>query len=146
MVKRKSKRISPPERKGKGHATIKSDESVYGVPVPVSLHEAIENERGTLGKAASILRCLAISLEYDDMPSEEGPHYPDVADIACMLVRQACNGLDSVTLKSRVMRDRGRLRHARRQTPERVSVTPASPNTAGGHTTSTMSGEDHGSR
>jgi hypothetical protein len=89
---------------------------VYGADVPEILYEAIENERGTLAKAESILRCLAISLE-SDMPSATGPYYPDVAEIAYKLVAQALNGLDSLKLKNCVMRDRNMGKDAPSLTP-----------------------------
>jgi hypothetical protein len=146
MAKRKSARVSQEDGKGKLHATTKPEEPVYGVYVPESLHEAIENERGTLSKAESILRCMAISLEYDDMPSGDGPHYPDVAEIACRLVRQALNGLDSLTLRNCVMRDRGMLKGAQKSTPERPSTTSASPNTARRLNATIIRGDEHGSR
>jgi hypothetical protein len=65
MVKSKSARASRRDRNGKRRTTPKLEEPVYGIHVPEALHEAIENERGTLAQAVSILRCLAISLESD---------------------------------------------------------------------------------
>ena len=105
MVKSKSARVPQRDPNGKRHATTKLEEPVYGVDIPETLYEAIENERGTLAKAASVLRCLAISLE-SDMPCENGPYYPDVAEIAYKLVAQALDGLDSLNLRNCVMRDK----------------------------------------
>ena len=105
MVKSKSARVPQLDPIGKRHATTKLEEPVYGVDIPETLYEAIENERGTLSKAKSILRCLSISLEYGS-PSTPEPYYPDVAEIAYKLVAQALNGLDSVNLSNCVMRDR----------------------------------------
>jgi hypothetical protein len=82
-----------------------SVEQVYGVPVPKGLHEAIETERGNLSKAESVLGCLAIAMEYE-ADSVDGPHYPDVAQIARDLVRQSINGLDSLVLQQRLLRNK----------------------------------------
>jgi hypothetical protein len=80
-----------------------SEEHVYGVAVPEGLHEAIEDERGNLSKAESLLGCLAIAMEYE-ADFVNGPHYPDVAELARELVRQSINGLDSVMLQRRLSR------------------------------------------
>jgi len=80
-------------------------EHVYGVPVPEGLHEAIEIERGNLSKAESVLGCLAIAMEYE-ADSVSGPYYPDVAQLARELVRQSINGLDSLTLQQRLLRNK----------------------------------------
>jgi hypothetical protein len=69
------------------------------------LHEAIEDERGNLSKAESVLGCLAIALEYEG-DSANGPHYPDVAELARELVRQSINGLDSLVLQRRLSKNR----------------------------------------
>jgi hypothetical protein len=69
------------------------------------LRDAIETERGSLTKAESLLDCLAISMEYDDCSGRgDGPHYPDVAHVACDLIRRTIDGLDSVTLERLVRR------------------------------------------
>jgi hypothetical protein len=80
-------------------------EHAYGVPIPEGLHEAIETERGNLSKAESVLGCLAISMEYD-ADSVNKPYYPDVAQLARELVRQSINGLDSLTLQQRLLRNK----------------------------------------
>jgi hypothetical protein len=83
----------------------RSAEHVYGVPVPEGLHEAIEIERGNLSKAESVLGCLAISMEYET-DSADGPYYPDVAQLARELVRKSINGLDSLVLQQRLLRNK----------------------------------------
>jgi hypothetical protein len=83
---------------------------VYGVPVPPGLHDAIETERGNLSKAESLLGCLAIAMEYET-DSVKGPYYPDVAQLARELVRQSINGLDSLVLEQRLMRNRIKEEH-----------------------------------
>jgi hypothetical protein len=82
-----------------------SEEHVYGVPVPEGLHEAIETERDNLSMAESVLGCLAISMEYE-ADSVTGPYYPDVAQLARELVRKSINGLDSLTLQQRLLRNK----------------------------------------
>jgi hypothetical protein len=77
----------------------------YGLPVPPALHEAIETERQNLSKADSVLRCLVISMQHEPDVAN-GPYYPDVAEIARDLVRQAVNRLDSLTLEKRLLRNR----------------------------------------
>jgi hypothetical protein len=69
------------------------------------LHDAIETERGNLSKAESVLGCLAIAMEYET-DSVNGPHYPDVAELARELVRQSINGLDSLVLQQRLQRNK----------------------------------------
>jgi hypothetical protein len=73
--------------------------------VPEGLHEAIEIERANLSKAESVLGCLMISMEYD-ADSANKPYYPDVAQLARELVRQSINGLDSLSLQQRVLRNK----------------------------------------
>jgi hypothetical protein len=80
-------------------------EHPYGVPVPEGLHEAIEIERSNLSKAESVLGCLAISMEYDT-ESANKPYYPEVAQLARELVRQSINGLDSLVLQQRLLRNK----------------------------------------
>jgi hypothetical protein len=80
-------------------------EHPYGVPVPEALHEAIEMERDNLSTAESVLGCLAISMEYE-ADSVNGPYYPDVAQLARELVRKSINGLDSLTLQQRLLRNK----------------------------------------
>jgi hypothetical protein len=80
-------------------------EHPYGVPVPEGLHEAIETERDNLSTAESVLGCLAISMEYE-ADSVTGPYYPDVAQLARELVRKSINGLDSLTLQQRLLRNK----------------------------------------
>src|SRR5258708_82372 len=102
MVKRPlASRVQRKSRRAKAQ----SAEHVYGAPVPKGLHDAIETERGNLSKAESVLGCLAIAMEYET-DSVNGPHYPDVAELARELVRQSINGLDSLVLQQRLQRNR----------------------------------------
>ena len=77
-------------------------ENVYGVPVPESLHEAIEVERDNLSKVEALLACMAASMECQSNPLS-GPYYPDVVQIARELVERSINGLDPFTLKRRLL-------------------------------------------
>jgi hypothetical protein len=92
-------------RRDRNNNKTRSGEHVYGVPVPEALHEAIEIERGNLSKAESVLGCLAISMEYET-DSVNGPYYPDVAQVALEMVRKSINGLDSVVLQQRLLRNK----------------------------------------
>jgi len=102
MVKRPL--ASRVQRKAR-QAKAQSAEHVYGMPVPEGLHDAIEAERGNLCKAESVLGCLAIAMEYET-ESSNGPHYPDVAELARELVRQSINNLDSLVLQQRLLRNK----------------------------------------
>jgi hypothetical protein len=86
-------------------AKTQSVEHVYGVPVPEGLHEAIEIERENLSRAESVLGCMAISMEYDADAADK-PYYPDVAQLARELVKRSINGLDSLTLQQRLLRNK----------------------------------------
>lgn len=84
---------------------VGSTETVYGVPLPEGLHDAIEMERANLSRAESLLGCLAASMEYQT-DSADTPYYPDVARLARELVRQSINGLDSLALEGHLLRDK----------------------------------------
>jgi hypothetical protein len=86
-------------------SAAKTRDLVYGVPVPEALHEAIENERSNLSKAESVLGCLAIAME-NETDSVNRPYYPDVAQVARELVKKSINGLDSLVLQRRLLRDK----------------------------------------
>jgi hypothetical protein len=100
-----TRRLASRVRQNPQRAKTNPDEHVYGVPVPEGLHEAIEAERGNLSKAESVLGCLTIAMEYET-DSVDGPHYPDVAQIAREMVRQSINNLDSLVLHQRMLRNK----------------------------------------
>src|SRR3979490_1477497 len=100
-----TRRLSSKVRRNARQARGQSAEHVYGVPVPEGLHDAIENERDNLSKAESVLGCLAIAMEYE-ADSVNGPYYPDVAQLARELVRKSINGLDSLALQQRLLRNK----------------------------------------
>jgi hypothetical protein len=95
-ARRSAKRLSP--------------QSGYGLPIPQELHEAIEVQRGNLAKAESVLGCLVTSMEYET-DSVNRPYYPDVAQLARELVKEAINGLDSLMLQRHLLRDKVREQH-----------------------------------
>ena len=102
-----SRRLASRTRRGRHEGRIKARplEHAYGVPVPEGLHEAIETERGNLSKAESVLGCLVTSMEYET-EARNKPYYPDVAQLARELVRQSINGLDSLVLQQRLLRNK----------------------------------------
>jgi hypothetical protein len=100
-----TRRLSSGVRRNARQAKAQSVEHVYGVPVPEGLHDAIETERDNLSKAESVLGCLAIAMEYETN-SVNGPYYPHVAQLAREMVRQSINGLDSLALEQRLLRNK----------------------------------------
>jgi hypothetical protein len=101
-----TRRTASKARRGRHHK-VPAEDPVYGVPVPEALHEAIENERSNLSRAEAVLGCLAISMESQPDPVN-GPYYPEVAQLARELVRQSINGLDSLTLQKRLLKNKVR--------------------------------------
>jgi hypothetical protein len=66
------------------------------------LEKAIEIERRRLGRAQSILGCLAIALDEEFPGSEATPHYADVAEAIRDMMNCAIERLDSVNLAKRL--------------------------------------------
>jgi hypothetical protein len=60
---------------------------------------AIETERDNLSRAEALLGCLKIAMEYGER-SYKGPYYPDVAEIARLMVRKSISALDPINLPS----------------------------------------------
>ena len=102
-----SQRLASKTRRARNPGGTKAQpvEHAYGVTMPEGLHEAIETERGNLSKAESVLGCMVISMEYDT-DSVNKPYYPDVAQLAREMVRRSINGLDSLTLQQRLLRNK----------------------------------------
>lgn len=105
MARQRSASLPPKHR----HRPCKSATStdVYGLPLPESLHDAIEAERDNLSKAESLLGCLSAAMQQESH-SAGGPFYPDVADMARDLVRQSINRLDSLALQQTLLRNKVR--------------------------------------
>jgi hypothetical protein len=57
------------------------------------LQDMIQAELGNLGKVESVLRCLAHSMEYRSL-DPESPYYPDIAEVACDLLKRSLADLD----------------------------------------------------
>ena len=68
------------------------------------LQEAIENERGELTRAESVLGCLAFALLYSDWITENPPDYASVAEIARRIVGDSVRRLDSVYVNPLIKR------------------------------------------
>jgi hypothetical protein len=58
------------------------------------LQEMIRAELGNLGRLESVLRCLAHSMEYRSSADHESPYYPDIAEVACDLLKRSLVDLD----------------------------------------------------
>ena len=58
------------------------------------LQEMIRAELGNLGRLESVLRCLAHSMEYRSSDHHESPYYPDIAEVACDLLKRSLVDLD----------------------------------------------------
>lgn len=73
------------------------------VDLPKRVRAAIDAERRLLQKAASVLGCLVIALEYEgDSGGIDDPDYSDVARVACGMVTEAVSRLESVGSSSRL--------------------------------------------
>jgi hypothetical protein len=57
------------------------------------LQEMIQAELRNLGRAESVLRCLALSMDYEPL-NPESPYYPDVVEVAGDLVKRSLVDLD----------------------------------------------------
>jgi hypothetical protein len=81
-----------PRRRGASRACAKSKDSQQKIAL-----DAIETERDNLSRAESLLRCLIIAMENEEM-SSRGPYYPDVAEMAREILRKSINALDPIYL------------------------------------------------
>ena len=57
------------------------------------LQEMIQAELRNLGRAESVLRCLALSMDYEPL-DPESPYYPDVVEVVGDLVKRSLADLD----------------------------------------------------
>jgi hypothetical protein len=73
-----------------------SEVAVRGVRIRVRgrLRDMIQAELGNLGRLESVLRCLAHSMEYQSSDDHESPYYPDIAEVACDLLKRSLADLD----------------------------------------------------
>jgi hypothetical protein len=103
--RRSSNTFRPGNRRLTTPDDVQNSEHVYGVPVPESLHEAIEAERDNLSKVEALLACIAVSLDYRNDPLE-GPYFPAVTQLARELVARSIDGLDPGVLRERLLRNK----------------------------------------
>lgn len=78
-----------------------------------TIEQAIENERGRLSHAQSVLKCLRNALLHAEDSNGGEPGYAEVAEIALKLIRESVHRLDSVYLRTLTTTKR------RAQTPRR---------------------------
>jgi hypothetical protein len=73
-----------------------SEVAAGGVRIRVQgrLRDMIQAELGNLGRLESVLRCLAHSMEYQSSDDPESPYYPDIAEVACDLLKRSLVDLD----------------------------------------------------
>jgi len=73
-----------------------SEVAVRGVHIRMRgrLRDMIQAELGNLGRLESVLRCLAHSMEYQSSDDPESPYYPDIAEVACDLLKRSLADLD----------------------------------------------------
>jgi hypothetical protein len=71
------------------------------VPDPVkAVTAALEAERGRLMNAEALLHCVVLAMNETDPSDGQGPYYQGVLGIACDLLSQAINQLDSVRMRA----------------------------------------------
>lgn len=75
------------------------------VPNLDALGDTIEEERARLMEAHSMLNCVAIAMDTEDVNPGDGPHYPTLIETACDLINKSICRLDAVNL-GRAMKTR----------------------------------------
>jgi hypothetical protein len=60
------------------------------------LQEMIQAELRNLGRAESVLRCLALSMDYEPLLESQVPYYPDVVEVVGDLVQRSLVDLDAL--------------------------------------------------
>lgn len=88
---------SVPTALAQGPITLKPGSAVAGrgarVRVRGRLQEMIQAELRNLGRAESVLRCLALSMDCEPL-DPESPYYPDVVEVVGDLVKRSLADLD----------------------------------------------------
>jgi hypothetical protein len=56
----------------------------------------IQAELRNLGRAESVLRCLALSMDYEPLFESQAPYYPDVVEVVGDLVQRSLVDLDAL--------------------------------------------------
>ena len=75
------------------------------IPNLDALEDTIEEERARLMEAHSILNCVAIAMDAEDVSPEGGPHYPTLIETASDLINESIRRLDTANL-GRAMKTR----------------------------------------
>lgn len=75
------------------------------------LLEVIEAERTRLMQAESLLQCLLVALE-DEEVETRGPYYPQVIELARELLTRSIDHLDSLRLRPLIEQARGEKAYA----------------------------------
>lgn len=68
------------------------------IPSFADLEDGIEEERARLMQAHSILSCVSIAMDVEDVSPAQGPHYPTLIEKACDLINESISRLDAVHL------------------------------------------------
>jgi hypothetical protein len=94
--RRKTPSAPTPPAQGPITRTPGSEVAARGVRIRMQgrLQEMIRAELGNLGRLESVLRCLAHSMEYRSSDDHESPYYPDIAEVACDLLKRSLVDLD----------------------------------------------------
>lgn len=74
-------------------------ESADAEPAFVSLEQLIEHERGRLGHAESVLRCLSAALVHAEETNKNAAAYAHVATLVLRQIRECADRLDSVHIR-----------------------------------------------
>ena len=98
MAKRNDTSNSHPARSPKASGRSRSTPKPLSTATFDALEDAIDEERGRLMRAHSLLNCIAIAMDAEDISPGSGPHYPTLIETARDLVNESINRLDSVNL------------------------------------------------
>jgi hypothetical protein len=86
------------KRKPKKTAKTKSAKAPV---IPAWLQEAIDEQRGEMGKVAAMLGSLTLALAAVDDLFSETPYFPDVAEAAQEKLDRIIDSLDGINLERR---------------------------------------------
>lgn len=86
-----------PKARSVSHPTKSANKSA-AIPSLDDLEDGIEEERARLMQAHSILSCVAIAMDAEEVSPGEGPHYPTLIEKACDLINESISRLDTIHL------------------------------------------------
>ena len=98
MAKRNNTSKSRPTRSAKVPGASRSADKSAAIPNTDVIEDAIEEERARLMRAHSLLNCVAIAMDAEEVSPKAGPHYPTLIETARDLVNESINRLDSMNL------------------------------------------------